>query len=232
MRTVGLFLITLFCAGCAVAPQAQRASSSPAPYALQEYQSPQSLFSGDAAVLSDADIDRILKFSYVLPKQARVAVLSLGQELWFGYSDELARGGEEIRGRFTAQLKAAPTVTTASYLPSLLIPKNRSVAYFREAAARYQADLLVVYQSSCRTYEKYRLFSASSSKSFCNIEALVLDVRTGIVPFTTVATQEFVASQSDADANFGETMRKAELSAIRDALGKIGNDIAVYLGKR
>lgn len=107
-----------------------------------------SLFSGDAAVLSDAEIDRILKFNYVPPTQARVAVLPLGQEAWFGYSDELARSGEEIRGQFAAQLKSSPAVTSVSYLPSLLIPSKRSVASFREAAARYQADLLVVYQTS------------------------------------------------------------------------------------
>jgi len=55
-------------------------------------------------------------------------------------------------------------------------------------------------------------------------------VRTGIVPFTTSATQEFVAAQDPSDTNFFETMRKAELSAVRDGLGKIGSQIASYLG--
>ena len=55
-------------------------------------------------------------------------------------------------------------------------------------------------------------------------------MRTGIVPFTTSATQEFVAAQDPSDTNFFETMRKAELSAVRDGLGKIGSQIASYLG--
>jgi hypothetical protein len=229
MRTAAsLLLLGFICAAC----------STPVKYPIVTQFAPaetagkESLFSGDSAVLSDAEIDRILKFNYVPPAQSRVAVLALGQETWLGYSDELARSGEEIRGEFTAQLKTASTVTSASYLPSLLIPSRRSVASFREAAARYQADLLVVYQTSCRTYEKYRMFSANTSKSFCNVEALVLDVRTGLVPFTTVATQELTVNQSDSEINSYETMRKAELGAIRDALGRIGTSVSAYLGRR
>jgi hypothetical protein len=228
MRSVVSFFLVLLCSACATAPRYPLVTQ----LAPAESASNDSLFSGDSAVLSDAEIDRILKFNYVPPTQARVAVLALGQDVWFGYSDELARSGEDIRNQFTAQLKASPTVTSASYLPSLLIPSKRSVASFREAAARYQAELLVVYQTSCRTYEKYRVFSANTSKSFCNVEALVLDVRTGLVPFTTAATQELSVNQSDNELNFYETRRKAELGAIRDALSRIGASVSAYLAKR
>ena len=218
-------------AGCETAPPASRIGSGSASnvYEPSENQPLASLFTGDAAVLSDADIDRILRYKYTLPKQARIAILPLGQNLWFGYSDELARNSEEVRKSFIARLLEGSNIVSASYLPTLLIPTNRSVAHLREAATRYQADLLIVYQTSCRTYEKYKMFGANSSKSFCNIEAVILDVRTGIVPFTTAATQEFVATQSHDDTNFYETMRKAELTAIRDCLVKIGSQVVDYL---
>jgi len=187
------------------------------------------LFSGDAALLSDADIDRILGYHYVPPDHARVAVLALGQEGWFGFSDELSRSGEDVRGVFTTRLKGSSVVTSAAYLPALLIPSKRSVAAYREAAARFQADLLVVYQTACRTYEKSRVFSANSAKAYCNVEAVVLDVRTGLVPYATSATREIAVNQGANDINAYEMLRKSELGAIADALGKIGADIAAYL---
>jgi hypothetical protein len=188
-----------------------------------------SLFSGDAAIVSDADIDRILKFQYQAPKQIRIAVLPFAREAWFGYSDELARTGNDMRAQLLNQLRSNPRVTHAAFLPTLLIPNNRAVPYFREAAARYQADLLLIYQTSCRTYDKARLFAASQSKSYCNIEALLLDTRTGIVPFTTTASEEFTVTQTKADTNFYETTRKAELSAIGKALLDVGTKAAAFL---
>jgi hypothetical protein len=232
MRALAVLVFVIFVAGCSTVPPASQANNSATRVEAMGGQPAVSLFSGDAAVLSDADIDRILRYPYTPPKHPRIAVLPFGQDGWFGYSDELARSGEEVRGRFIAELQKAPGVANASYLPSLLIPSKRSVAYFREAATRYQADLLVVYQSSCRTYEKYKFFAANTSKSFCNIEAVVLDVRTGIVPFTTSATQEFVATQSPNDTNFYETMRKVELNSIRDGLVKVGQQIASYLSSK
>lgn len=234
MKTFGVVavVVSLLLGGCAVAPPPRMAgdqgSALGVDYGVENSQT--SLFAGDATLLSDADIDRILRYPYAAPQQSRVAVLALGQERSYGYSDELARSGEEIRSSVIAELNKASTVTDVSFLPSLLVPQTRSVAHLREAATRYQANILVVYQASCRTYDKYRMFSASSSKSFCNIEAVVLDVRTGIVPFSTTVTQEFVTTQSSADTNFYETMIKAEAGAIRTGLVKVASRIAGFLG--
>ena len=231
MRTILLVVAVLLCAACETAPPVQ--SSSPSATRVEaEREAPTSLFAEDAVVLSDTDIDRILRFHYVPPAQTRVAVLALGQEVWSGYSDELARTGADVRSDFSRELKTAASVTEVSFLPSLLVPSKRSVGLYREAAARYQADLLVVYQSSCRTYEKYRFFSASTTKSYCNVEAVVVDVRTGLVPFATAATKDVTVSENRADMNMSETMRKAELGAIREALVKIGAEISAYLARR
>jgi len=208
-----------------------RSSSGFDSYARAAEAAPASLFAGDAAVLSDADIDRILKYKYVPPRQTRIAVLAVGQRFWMGYSDELARGAEDVRNAFTSLLQTSPAVTRAAYLPELLVPEKRTVAYLREAATRNLADTLIVYQASCQTYEKSRVFSANTAKSFCNVEAALLDVRTGIVPFTATATEQFSLDVSASDADSYETRQKAELRAIRAALLKVGNDVVAYFGK-
>src|SRR5947209_9508929 len=104
LRTVLPVILMLLCAACETAAPVQR-SSSPATQVEYDRQAPISLFADDATVLSDADIDRILHFHYAPPAQARVAVLALGQEVWFGYSDELAHTGAGVRKRIRSPAK-------------------------------------------------------------------------------------------------------------------------------
>ena len=218
--------------GCSVSgPQRFAGDDAGSRLAMQPPIQPRepSLFSSDASVLSDSDIDRILAYEYQRPVQAKLAVMGLGQQVWMGFSDELARSGELIRARLIAALQDANSVESAEFLPSLLIPSSRSVAYFREAAARSQSELLLVYQSSCRTYEKFRFLQASQSKAFCTVEAVLLDVRTGIVPFTSTSTEELVITKNDQDTSIYETRRRAELSGVSKALESLGIEIAGFL---
>jgi hypothetical protein len=102
----------------------------------------------------------------------------------------------------------------------------------REAAARYQADLLMVYRTYCRSFERYRLFAADQSRAFCGVEAVLLDTRTGLVPFTSVVLKSFEAIENDSDLNFDETMLKAQLQATTDALSEVSSEIVTFLAGR
>lgn len=192
----------------------------------------QSLFTSDEAVLSDGDISKILAHRYTAPRSNRIGVIALGRSFWFGYSEELARTGTDIQTGMVGKLRASPRVYDASYLPTLLIPEKRTVGHYREAAARYQADLLLIYQAACRTYEKYRLFSRDEAKSFCNVEAVILDVRTGIVPFTVTVSRDFMTRENKEDLNFRETRARAELKALADALAEIGDEVVGFLARQ
>ena len=219
------------CAGTAVTkPQRDARTVDGALFhAFAEAPEQKSLFSSDSAILSDDDIKRILGHRFLLQKQNKIGILSLGRSYWSGWSDELARAGSDVQSKLVAKLKSCPGVFDASYLPSLLIPEKRTVGHFREAAARYQVDLLLIYQASCRTYEKYRFLSPDKLRSYCTVEAVLLDTRSGIVPFTATASRDFVAEKSDTDLNLMETMRRVELNALREALGEIGDKVVDFL---
>ncbi len=188
-----------------------------------------SLFAGDAAILSDMDIQRILAFEIVPQKQNRIAVMPFGQNFWLGWSDELSKSGAQAQNAFISKLKTSDFVHDASFLPTLLVPKEKSIPRLREAAARYQADFLLVYNSSCQSYEKYKMFAPDKSKAYCNVEALLLDTRTGIVPFTTLVSKDFTAIENAEDINFYDTIRKAELKSIESALLEIGEGVVHFL---
>jgi hypothetical protein len=236
MKTKYLFLafcviaVLSSCAGTAVTEQQPGAYSADALLALRaEYPEQKSLFSSDSALLSDDDIKRILGHRFLLQKQNKIGILTLGRSDWSGWSDELARAGSDVQSKLVAKLKSCPGVFDASYLPALLIPEKGTVGHFREAAARYQVDLLLIYQPSCRTYEKYRFLSPDKVKSYCTVEAVLLDTRSGIVPFTATASRDFIAEKSDTDLNLIETMRRVELNALREALGEIGDKVVDFL---
>lgn len=190
-----------------------------------------SLFSSDSEILSDDDVKRILAFKFKPQKMNRIAVLPIGQIYWHGWSDELDKAGEAVQNTLINKLKEAQTVYDASYLPTLLVPERKSVGHLREAAARYQADLLLIYKATFRNYEKYKFFSPNKTKAYCSLEAVLLDTRTGIVPFTILVSRTFTAEEEKGDMSFYETIRKTELSALKSALEEVGIEVVKFMSE-
>jgi hypothetical protein len=187
------------------------------------------LFPSDSNILSDNDIKKILSFNYQPQKLNRIVVIPVGQMQWSGWSGELDKAEAEVQRMFINKLKQAEPIYDASYLPPLLIPEDKSIAHLRAAAAHYQSDLLIIYKASFADYEKYRLSNPDKAQAYCNLEAVLLDIRTGIVPFTLMVNRTFSTEEKKTDINFYETMRRTELFALESALNEVGNKIVDYL---
>lgn len=189
------------------------------------------LFSGGDA-LNDKEIARILDYRLKLPKQNRIAVMRLSSDsYWRFYSDDFTQLNDDIAKGFIGELRKSPRVYDASFLPTMLIPEKRTLPQLRQAAARFQADVLLAYRTRCRTFEKYSLIKTDVTRAYCAVEAVLLDVRSGIVPFTMVTTKEYSAGKQADDLNFQETVKKAELHAIAEALHDIGVGVAGFMNR-
>lgn len=188
-----------------------------------------SLFGSDAQVLSDADIADILEYEYKPPPLSRIALLPFGWSAWAGWSEDMAMATDAVDSQVLSVLRSSARIFDASFLPSILVPEQRSVPFLREAAARYQADLLLVFRSSCQSFERYRLLQADQTRAFCGVEAVLLDVRTGLVPFVATSSQTFDAVQSGSDLNFRETVLRAQLDAIATALGDVSAAVVRFV---
>jgi len=197
-------------------------------YSSREYQSRetlrQSLFGADQALLSNDDIEAILSSKIDLPRDAHMAVLRLGSEAevlsWAfldGSASPLSAVAESAR------------LARVSWLPSLLVPKELTVPSLREAAARFQADLLLVYRTPCQRFQEHRLFGTDESRAYCVAEAVLLDIRTGVVPFSAFATREVEAERTPEDVNLYETVRKAEARATNEALAELADQVVEFL---
>jgi len=131
----------------------------------------ESLFRGDQAVLSNQDIDRILTARINLADRHRVAVLHLNTRNIF--YQEIADLETQISEQFLKALAATPQFTQVRFMPTLLIPEKRTVPYLREAAARFQADLLLVCGTRVRTFQRDRLIGADEVHAEAVVESVL-----------------------------------------------------------
>lgn len=228
--TCFLLICFIVFSGCATVSKPQRPASSYEKTAVAQEIEAESLFSSNSAILSDAEIKHILEYRYSPQNQNRIGILDIGHNSLFRWSDEISQSGVEVQSKFISKLRSSFMVFDASYLPNLLIPEKKTVGHFREAGARYQADLLLIYRASFRTYEKYKFLSPQKIKSYCTVEAVLLDTRTGIIPFSMTGTRDFLTEQSDQDYNFRDAMRRSELTALGYVLEEVGEQVVSFLG--
>ena len=188
-------------------------------------------FLSDAFLGSDDQkIRDMLNYEITLPRQSRVAILKLNKgSYWNFYSDDFNALNKTIADQVINKLKSSDRIYDAAFLPAMLISEKRSVQALREASARFQADLLLAYRNSCQSFQKYRMLDSDETKSYCSVEAVLLDIRSGIIIKSIVSTEIFTAQENDTDTNFRETIKKAELEAIARALGNISHEVVKHL---
>jgi hypothetical protein len=222
------------CAALSCVVGCSQPSREPPYMGSREYQSREamtaSLFASDQAVVSRESVEQILSSKVVIPKGARLAILRFGHgNAWERWSEELAQLDQSTQKGFTESLRQCKRLADVSFLPLLMTPEKQSIPYLREAAARYQADPLLVYRFASRVYDKYRFLGPRTAKAQCLVEAILLDTRTGTVPWTSTSLQEYVAAKSEKDYGFDETTAKAEVQALGTAMGAIASDLVKFL---
>jgi hypothetical protein len=228
MKLLGIVIGILFISGCSTVATTGRHTSY-----YQEQNSPSSeisLFGENTGGLSEEAIQNILSYRLVLPSQNRVAILNLSQDnYWHYYSNDFIHLNESTVKGLIGKLKESSRVYDASFLPSLLIPEKKTLAHLRAAAARYQADILLTYRSNCQSFEKYKFINPDITRAYCTVEAIALDTRSGIIPFTAVSTNEFTAEKQQQDINFAETQKKAEMKAMGIGLSEVASKLRLFI---
>jgi hypothetical protein len=189
---------------------------------------PGSLFWSDKAVLSNEEIGRIFDLKVTPPAKARLAILRLGNT-YLPYAPEVAALERTAVNDVLARFRGSPRVSHAMVMPSMLTPPQMTIPYMREAAARLQADTLMVYRTATQIYGRSRAFAADETRAYCTVEGVLLDTRSGIITSTAVATEQFSARRRSNDLTFRETMQRAEQEAISRALLKVATELAGYL---
>ncbi len=189
--------------------------------------SQRSLFRGDEAVLSDQDIAKILGTQVDVTDRHRLAILNLSPiSPW---SENLAQMETKNLDGLVEALRRSPQLTEVRFLPAMLVPEKQTVPYLREAAARVQADLLLVYSSRIQSFRRDRFLKADEVHAQCVAESVLLDVRTGIVVHTGHDTETLAMKKAQGDLNFEETVARAQSDTRGKTLFAIATGVSEYL---
>jgi hypothetical protein len=188
-----------------------------------------SLFPGDQLVLTDQQIDKIFATRVAVPDGAKLSVIRYGGWPIRFWSEEFARLDQQSMEDFLGKLRAVKRLSTVQVMPEMLLPRQMDIPHLRETAARVQAELLLIYRPGSRSYQKSRFLKKDATRAYCTVEVAVLDTRSGVVVYTTRASENFAAEQSTRDMSFDETVGRAERQAVGRAMARIGDDVATFL---
>ncbi|HRO71265.1 MAG TPA: hypothetical protein PK951_12825 [Chitinophagaceae bacterium] len=238
MRLVVLFIATTFLLTACHTTSGLN-SASTAGYGLNDTLITHSLFNDRASTISEENIQKILDGRYQLPQQLRVAIVRLEPSpqarryQWNYWSDEqFLKTQQAYLELFTEKFKNSARVTQVSSMPELMISRTPSFTNIREAAVRMQADIVVVYSISSDIYSKYKLFSKSDIKAFATTQLIILDVRTGLIPFSAITTRDYLSQKKKEELDHAEAASRVQNEAVLLTIDEIGNRITSFLASK
>ncbi|MEM0994812.1 MAG: hypothetical protein AAF806_31830 [Bacteroidota bacterium] len=192
-----------------------------------------SLFEDETATISEENIQKILDGDYALPKELRVALVKLegtqSQTRYYWNDETYLKSQQAYLDSFTSQFKQSDRVQRISKIPDLLLSDKKTFTNIREAAVRTQSDIVVVYTIYSDLYAKYKLFAKSDIKAFATTQLMILDVRTGLIPFTTVVTREYQSKRKESELSNEEAANRIKKEAILLTIQEIGKRVNDFL---
>jgi hypothetical protein len=218
---------------------AQQAAISTSP----EYQNAdtvitQSLFNDKAATISEENIQRVLDGTYKLPQQLRVAIVKLEsasqkRSSWYYWSDEqYLKTQQSYLDLFADKFKQSSRVTKVFNIPDVLISRSPSFTNIREAAVRMQADVVVIYSIASDLYSRYKAFSKPDIKAYATTQLIIMDVRTGLIPFSTISTKDALSQKKKEELDNSEAASRIQNEAVLSTITDIGQKISDLLNTK
>lgn len=195
-----------------------------------------SLFNDKQSTISEDNIRKILDGHYELPQDLRMSIVNLtnsGNSRSYLWNDEhYLKSQQHYLEMFTDQFKSSSRVKRISAIPSILLAKPATFTSIREAAVRSQSDVVVIYNIENGIYSKYKLFSKTAIKAFATVQLIVLDVRTGLIPFTTIVTKDVQGEKIASDFNELETSERLKDQAVLLSIQDISRQIQGFLNMK
>jgi len=204
-------------------------------YANEDTLITQSLFNDKAATISEENIQRVLDGTYKLPKQLRVAIVKLEsssqrRNYWYYWNDEqYLKTQQSYLDLFTDKFKQSPRVVNTFSVPDVLISKLPSFTNIREAAVRMQADVVVIYSIASDLYSKYKAFSKPDIKAYATTQLIIMDVRTGLIPFSTISTKDVLSQKKKEELQNAEAASRVQNEAVLATITEIGGKVTDFL---
>lgn len=195
----------------------------------------QSLFNDKSSSISEDNIQRLLEGSYRLPGSLRIAVVRLEsskQQRYYWNDEYYQKAQQSYLDSFTVRLKSSSRVAMVASVPSIMISKSPTFTTIREAAVRMQCNMVLIYSVTGDYYSRFKVFSPADLKAFATTELLLMDVRTGMIPFSTTVTKDVLTRKTKEDMDFSQTRDRVLNEAALATITDIGGKIVSFLGQK
>lgn len=196
----------------------------------------QSLFNFEGSTITEADIARILSSEIQFPDTVRLAILNYSSNSINRYyssywsNEEFLKLQQSFIDVFKEKLQANANVKKVILMPKLMIGPRPNIFTLRESAVRLQADLFLIFSVNSDIYYRYKVFKKDEAKAYATAEALLMDVRTGIIPYSEIVTREKqVVKDNTIDLTDQDTQKRAENGAIQLTLEELSTRLSQYL---
>jgi hypothetical protein len=196
----------------------------------------ESLFNDKNATISEESIKKILDGTLQLPQQLRIAIVNVNSSTsnrrYYWNDEQYLKTQQAYLDLFTLHLNKSQRVTTIHTIPDLLLAKPYSFTNIRESAVRLQADVVLLYSISTDIYSKYKLFTKSDIKSFATTQIVLLDVRTGLIPFSTIVTKDYLSTRQSTDLDYSDATNRIQKEAVLLTIEEIGKKVNIFLSNK
>ena len=217
---ITLLLLMVFSASCS--------SNKPNPDYINSiaYQSrapiQDSFFKPHEKNFSEKEVKSLLHKKLNIPGGIKIAVIKLGSES-FAVSKENAGYMGQISG-------ATKRIKDISLVPKMLMPKEATLQNLRDVGAMMQANLVLILKTKSHTDWKFHFLKPNEAKSIVTVEAMAIDVTTGVIPFSTVATNHSKLKM-DRDFSNNELSSRATLTAEDKCLKEVFSNVGTYFNE-
>ena len=194
----------------------------------------ESLFTDKDRTLSESDIQKLLSGKLNLPDTLRLAVFKFGMNNHyyskFSYraDENVVKAQQSYIDTLVAGLKGNRRVESVHPIPSLMLSMNPTITQLRETSVRLLSDLLLVYSTTSDIYYKFKAFKKDETKAFATTEVFLMDIRTGLVPFSTVITKDFYTKVLK-DETRDEVRKRAEKEATVLTLIEVSQRVNIFM---
>lgn len=230
MKQTIFFIVTvLVLTSCTMTGNLNSESSN---YEAAEPPITQSLFNDKNSSISEENIQKILDGNYELPKKWRIAIVKVESKQYQRYywtNEEYLKTQQSYLDLFTEKFKNFQQVTSVSVIPDLLISNNPTFVNIRESAVRTQANIVAIYSITSDIYSRYRAFSPDIIKAFATVEFIIMDVRTGLIPFSTIVKKDYRSQKEKTDLDYLEARNRVKNEAVLLAINEIGQQLTNFL---
>lgn len=199
---------------------------------VNDQQITQSLFGDKSSTISETDIQKILDNNYTMPKKLRVAIVKLegqNQKRYYWSDEQYLKSQQAYLDLFSEKLKQSPRVAQVSIVPEILLPSRPSFTSLRESAVRMQADVIIVYSIASDLYSRYKAFTKTDIKAFATTQLAVVDVRTGLIPFSTIVTKDYQSKRQEGELSDSEASSRVKNEAVLMTINTIGQELLGFL---